>query len=487
MRRVNVFLLEGVAAFLFIFLLAVKLFDPSQTLPLASTKISIHSLNDTLRSHPGAGLGSDGVDPLGITEHESLPDITDAIRVENLYEPDEDLEHDPVLTHDQVMENSWAITHPGGSTLPQMQCPQPKQGRYDHLMRAAPIIPSRAFRLFLPKPKYFFALDLWQVEELLPTLLSALYETIAFLGPENCVVSIVEGRSIDGTIDILRDFKNVLEEIGTKYHLTHNSIDPKDPENDRIASLSGLRNQALRPLVDHPKDHALDTIVTFINDIWTCAEDILEMLHQHVTQGADQMCGMDWFEADSFYDTWIARGMNGDTFFEISQDAQWTYAYNMFWNDKGVRERFDKMKPFQVFSCWNGITTLNAQPFLKKLVKFHRAEAEKGECYEGEPTVLARDFWSYGYGKIGVVPTVNVGYRALEEGAATKEVFGTVSKNLDIAAENADLSETIAWQREPPGQIKCFLHEGSNPVFTDTRWSKAPTIPKAKGPVELKQ
>src|SRR2546421_12147992 len=53
------------------------------------------------------------------------------------------------------------------------------------------------------KPKYFFALDLHECAPLLPRLLGSVIETIRFLGPSNCVLSIVEGRSHDGTYEIL--------------------------------------------------------------------------------------------------------------------------------------------------------------------------------------------------------------------------------------------------------------------------------------------
>ncbi|KAL9112267.1 MAG: hypothetical protein Q9227_003385 [Pyrenula ochraceoflavens] len=403
--------------------------------------------------------------------------IVDITAIEALSQSTKDLDHSPILSKDEISEYTLAIINAAESLHPRLECPQPDSERYKHLVQVLPSRMSRAFRIWSPKPKYFFALDLWQVEDLLPTLLGALYETLAFLGPENCVVSIVEGRSTDGTIDILREFKDVLDTIGTKYHLLHNQVDPKDPSNDRIEALANLRNQALLPLTKSPNDFAPDTVITFINDVYVCSEDILEMLHQHKTQKAHQMCGMDWVGGFKFYDSWISRGINGDTFFEMSQNAGTDFPTNLFWNDKMTRERFDKMKPFQVFSCWNGITTLTAEPFLKRLVQFRRAREEIGECFEGEPTVLARDFWTLGYTKIGIVPSVNVGYTNLDEGSLTKREFGTVTTNLDVSAKSPEVNEMIQWLREPPGQIKCFANGGAGPIVEETSWSKPPRVP----------
>jgi hypothetical protein len=52
--------------------------------------------------------------------------------------------------------------------------------------------------------------------------------------------------------------------------------------------------------------------------------------------------------------------MTGDTFFEIPEDGNWNFAWNLFWNDPKSRQRLNSHKPFQVFSCWNGATAFTA-------------------------------------------------------------------------------------------------------------------------------
>ena len=47
-------------------------------------------------------------------------------------------------------------------------------------------------------------------------------------------------------------------------------------------------------------------------------------------------CAMDWVYVGpdpTFYDVWIARGMMGDSFFNVPDDGNWNSAWNLFWND----------------------------------------------------------------------------------------------------------------------------------------------------------
>jgi alpha-1,3-mannosyltransferase len=104
-----------------------------------------------------------------------------------------------------------------------------------------------------------------------------------YLGPEHCVLSIVEGHSTDNTYEILAGLKDELTFMGLLYSLDQNPLDPKGDRENRIANLAKLHNMALAPLVKSHKHwfspYASDITVIFLNDIVLCIEDILELLY----------------------------------------------------------------------------------------------------------------------------------------------------------------------------------------------------------------
>lgn len=325
-----------------------------------------------------------------------------------------------------------------GSNQSDSYCPAINSHRYLHLSQPK------------SKPRWFFALDLFQSIQILEQLLSSIVQATNFLGPENCVVSIVEGRSTDGTYETLNSLQKELQSLGVQYYLQCVDIDPTSPDGDRILALAQLRNYALLPLIANPKEYDPDTRIIFINDVALCTEDILELLHQGVVLDADMTCAFDWI-GGCFYDVWISRTMVGDIFFEIPQSSSWEFAGNLFWNHEASRKSYSKGHPFQVFSCWNGAVAMVGKPFLEGKIKF-RSSVE-GECRLGEPVHLAKDLWNLGYGKIAVVPSVNVAY-TLEGSAQTKKDHGTVSSWVEKEEEDA---HKIEWIKRPPGQIKCFV------------------------------
>lgn len=304
-------------------------------------------------------------------------------------------------------------------------------------------------------------------------------EAITFLGPENCVLSIVEGRSDDGTFEVLDTLRPSLQTLGVKYFFQTSDINPLAQGGDRIKSLATLRNLALQDLFTNPAHYDADTTVIFSNDIALCMEDILELIHQRRWQGADQTCAMDWTyvgEHPTFYDVWIARGMTGDTFFRIPEDGSWDFAWNLFWNDDKSRARLAASKPFQVFSCWNGVTAFTAKPLLDGTVKFR--SNKEGECFQGEPKLFAKDLWANGYGKIAVVPSVNVEYSD-ENGRKIKALKGYVSRHVTNEGDDA----RIEWEAKPPQKVKCMPNH-ENQFFVD--WDEG-LRPKVSGKQTLNE
>jgi hypothetical protein len=49
----------------------------------------------------------------------------------------------------------------------------------------------------------------------------SIVETIRFLGPESCAISVIEGRSSDGTYEILTELKKRIETMGGYFFSYH--------------------------------------------------------------------------------------------------------------------------------------------------------------------------------------------------------------------------------------------------------------------------
>lgn len=340
-----------------------------------------------------------------------------------------------------------AIMTPEDKSFPRLECPTPEGDRYDYLRSNTPTVLDSDMWI-----TYLFALDLYQCVDILPRLLGSIVETMLFLGPGNCALSVVEGRSDDGTYEVLKLLGEAIGTIGAQYFLTTNEVDPTAEGVGRIKALAELRNQALWPLRDHREEFSVNSTVVFLNDVAICMEDILELIHQRLYQNADMTCAMDWTYVGhdpTFYDVWIARGMNGDTFFNIPEDGNWNSAWNLFWNNPDAQKSLYAKRPFQVFSCWNGAVAFTAQPLLEQKIKFRSAYED--ECPQGEPKIFCKEMWNLGYGKVAVVPSINLEYSD-EAAKKIKSAKGYVSKWVDGQADSAQ----IQWEQSPPPLVRCI-------------------------------
>lgn len=387
-----------------------------------------------------------------------------------------------------------SILDPNDTSIDRMFCPAINSTRYSYLKA------SRWER----KPKYFFAVNLRQCVDLLPRLLGSLFEAIDFLGPEQCAVSIVEGNSDDGTLEVLELLEREFGHVGTPYYLRSTPVNPSD--GDRIKKLAMLRSMALTPIsgtyvpVDEPivrrpvaspasgtrspqpaqpraalptpssvprrLQLAEDATVVFLNDVAACAEDMLELVHQRAAQGADMTCAMDWTHPGPeaiFYDVWISRALNGDIFFDIPNGTgSWDNATHLFWNEPVARARLAAHRPFQVFACWNGAVAFTAAPVVRGEVAFRSSRPH--ECFQGEPQLFCKDMWFKGYGKIAVVPSVNLQYTD-ELGRRVKKQKGYVAELIaDEAEAKNGTALLVPWKLDPPELVKCM------PDFKDQTW-----------------
>lgn len=173
-----------------------------------------------------------------------------------------------------------AIMDPTDKHFERVQCPRPFKSRYKGLRRRR----NLASRLQEVPKQYFFALNLFECAHVLPRLLSSVVETIRYLRPEDCVLSIVGGRSSDGTTEILTRLRHEMKDMNVTYYFSTSDIDPLKDGNDRITELAKLRNLVLDPLIRQPDKFSPDTSVIFLNDVAICTDDILELIYQKVSE-----------------------------------------------------------------------------------------------------------------------------------------------------------------------------------------------------------
>lgn len=319
--------------------------------------------------------------------------------------------------------------------------------------------------------RYLFALDLYQSTHVLPTLMASIVQSIRFLGPKRCSLSVVEGRSTDGTYEIVSALRSELTAMGATFYMSTSDIDPKEGTQDRIAGLAFLRNLALAPMMVEKAKYSSNALVVFLNDVYLCPHDILELILQHTVQNASMTCGMDWSNGGSiFYDIWVARSIVGETFWQIAQDGYWTFAHNLFWADRETKAKYEAQQPFPVYSCWNGGAVISAMPIMNRQIQFRRNDESTGECYMGEATLFSKDLWRLGLGRIQVVPTVNVGYEnttaeVLQDKRDDDRVDSTDGLNMTgNATEPLQRTDPVRWTNAPPSHIKCMV------AFHDSYW-----------------
>ncbi|KAK3324647.1 glycosyltransferase family 69 protein [Cercophora scortea] len=408
----------------------------------------------------------------------------------------------PQFNYPQVQTFIPPILNPLDTSVNRTICPAINDTRYSHLR---PVEPDSG-----NKRKYVFSVSLQQCIDLLPSVLGPLIEVIRFLGPWNCAISIISRNSTDGTLEVLRLLAAELERLDVGYWLTSTNLDPNaGSDEERIRKLALLRTIALEPITGQhtelndnndghrkpfpnhsrpattihrlssptPSNISLTPDATLISltTVAICAEDILELIHQRAHQSADMVCAMDWWfpspqhdhDHAHFSSLWSSRALNGDLlakiFFPSSPDylkekeAEQQQPDLVLANHPASRARLQANLPFQVFACHSGLAAYAAQPLADHRVGFRGPR--DGECFQGETQLFCKDMWRTGFGRIAVVPSVNVGCSSGGhlrvgggggDGGRVKRVKGFEGR--------------IVWQEEPPERVVCM------PGFGDQTW-----------------
>ncbi|KAF7342341.1 hypothetical protein MVEN_01822700 [Mycena venus] len=208
--------------------------------------------------------------------------------------------------------------------------------------------------------KIFIAAMFHNNGDVLPYWINQMTKLIHYLGPasvsissDNVFVSILESYSWDNSPVLLYAFKLRLEQMGVPHRILIRDTSLVRPESmktapPRINFLAASKNLVMQPLVEHGGYER----VIFSNDVFVEAESVVELLN---TKGGkyDMACGLDlsyW----GLYDQWVVRDRLGRI-----ASTLWPY----FLEDTGFRAVMAD-EPAPVFTCWNGIVSIRAEPFL---------------------------------------------------------------------------------------------------------------------------
>jgi calcineurin-like phosphoesterase family protein len=217
---------------------------------------------------------------------------------------------------------------------------------------------------------------------------------INYLGKKNVIISIYEnGDSTDNTRKYLLEFESYLIENEIINVVNTQKLVQKEGV-DRIVFLSRLRNKSLDFLYYIMDLDFSNTKIIFFNDIIFRYEDIIKLITTN-NGNYDTVCAMDYYE--SFYDTWASIGLDGKQF-----RRYFPYMYN-----KEQQDAYINGEIIRTFSCWNGVTVINAKPFEIRDNLFFRfgKKIRQSEC-----TLLHADMYFMGYRKVFVNTQIAVAY-----------------------------------------------------------------------------
>jgi alpha-1,3-mannosyltransferase len=102
-----------------------------------------------------------------------------------------------------------------------------------------------------------------------------------------------------------------LDALGTPYKVIAKGLMElqQKEHGHRISRLSSLRNTAMEPLQElSPLE--FDNVL-WLNDVFHCHTDVLELLLQKQKQDAVQACALDFGPRGLIYDRWVLRNIRG--------------------------------------------------------------------------------------------------------------------------------------------------------------------------------
>ncbi|KAJ2702311.1 hypothetical protein H4218_000956 [Coemansia sp. IMI 209128] len=287
-------------------------------------------------------------------------------------------------------------------------------------------------------------------EKVLPNMAAQLLELADTLGHSRIFISIYENGSTDRTKEILHRFNETLNALGIAHKIVTDKT-PKPKHIHRIEYLAKLRNYAMEPLYS---DGARFGRVAFLNDVYFCHADLLELLFQSQTHGAHLTCGEDydiWQGEIGFYDTWVARNIQGE---QLDREVQILSS-----NDTTMSAEMWG-RPFQVQCCWNGMAVIDAKVFRgDDGLRFRRSA--KDECSASECSLFCNDLWRKGFSRVIMVPRVKLSYDIPSRNMLRKPLYSPA----DLPYNNPEI-EKISF-RPGPEKVHCMPLNGINAIDPD--------------------
>lgn len=195
-------------------------------------------------------------------------------------------------------------------------------------------------------PDIYIALNVHDNDAILSDMVLQLESLIRFLGAHRVFVSVFESGSHDQTRLHLQLLRYLLQDLSVEHSIEYGASTLSGADH-RIDYLAAVRNKALSALWHHTdQGHHYERIL-FLNDVFYCAYDALELLYQSHLNEADLACGLDFDYDDrglGFYDTWVARDVEGEPFSKRPLSQLTTHL--------GSNGRLRSGIPFQVACCW---------------------------------------------------------------------------------------------------------------------------------------
>ena len=363
--------------------------------------------------------------------------------------------------------------------------------------------------------RYFFAALLHNNEAVLPFWQRELLKTLLVVANRersNVFVSIYESGSTDATQAWLRELELALQQMGVPSNI-HIGGSDRGSYPGRIEHLAALRNEALKPMLDGTE--SWDEVV-YLNDVFFCAEGVIEMLLSGRESNADMVCSTDYVGVNPkcddedcpdlrLYDIWVAHGVSGKKFRNEPP----------YMREKKMRDRHMSGRPYPVVSCWNGMVVMNANLFQQARLRFRAGTSL--ECSASECELFCRDMWAIGRNKIMITPNVQTAYELPIFERAYSRLHDQRSKQQVVwsdrlaqserslasmfnphAVRSSVLTEPVEWELKKgmaaQDQLECCpLKAGSNIVEFDkcflenvTRWNSAFEVPRAVSPISAR-
>ncbi|CAN0231911.1 unnamed protein product, partial [Phaeothamnion confervicola] len=155
--------------------------------------------------------------------------------------------------------------------------------------------------------KYFVAALLHNNEDVFSFWQRELLKVVVALGQpdwSNVYISVYESGSSDLTKLVLLGLDGLLKTLGVPH-----SIEMHDPKAglSPTEQLARLRNAALRPLFESRE--TFDQVV-YLNDIYFCAGDVLDLVRMVAQHGADYSCSVDYVGREVSNSSTLSQSFN---------------------------------------------------------------------------------------------------------------------------------------------------------------------------------